>query len=173
MADWKWTNCWQALQDNKKDGKSGKIMDDATFKIHRVIIKTDPVSIKSDPVSIKSDLAFVRCWVTFNTNWVTFNTNRVTLNTKRVTPKSNQVTLNAKLVTLNTNRVSLNNDSVNIEYCIIHNLTWLIILLKVLQNLSAIVFRSVSKFLCTVFRAPISSERCWKQLILELLIYHN
>ena len=55
MADWKGNYCWQALQDSKKDGKSGKIMDVATLKIDRVSIKTDPVSYKSDPLSIKSD----------------------------------------------------------------------------------------------------------------------
>ena len=55
MADWKGNYCWQALQDSKKDGKSGKIMDVATFKIDRVIIKTDPDSFKSDLVSFKSD----------------------------------------------------------------------------------------------------------------------
>ena len=53
MADWKGNYSWQALQDSKKDGKSGKIMDVATFKIDRIIIKTDQVSFKSDPVSIK------------------------------------------------------------------------------------------------------------------------
>ena len=37
------------------DGKSGKIIDVATFKIDRVIIKNDPVSFKSDPLSFKSD----------------------------------------------------------------------------------------------------------------------
>ena len=49
MADWKGNYCWQALQDSKKDGKSGKIMDVATFKIDRVIIKTNPVNFKGWP----------------------------------------------------------------------------------------------------------------------------
>ena len=55
MRDWKGNYCWQALQDSKMDGKSGKIIDVATFKIDRVIIKNDPVSFKSDPLSFKSD----------------------------------------------------------------------------------------------------------------------
>ena len=38
MADWKGNYCWQALQDSKKDGKSGKIMDVATFKIEGTIL---------------------------------------------------------------------------------------------------------------------------------------